>query len=98
LPSLVKILVNAVQTSFVKNPKSLAKYYLYWRKSIRPHYPGNKWGGKMWIMPIFSFIYLSLLTLPIIFQAKMCNSWQCVKFSGKKEMITCYHDTMITLS
>jgi hypothetical protein len=23
---------------------------------------------------------------------------QCVKFSGKKEMITCYHDTMITLS
>jgi hypothetical protein len=23
---------------------------------------------------------------------------QCVKFSGKKNMITCYHDTMITLS
>jgi hypothetical protein len=23
---------------------------------------------------------------------------QCVKFSGKKEMITCYHDNMKTLS
>jgi hypothetical protein len=23
---------------------------------------------------------------------------QCVKFSGKKNMITCYHDNMITLS
>jgi hypothetical protein len=26
------------------------------------------------------------------------NNIQCVKFSGKKEMITCYHDNMITLS
>jgi hypothetical protein len=36
----------------------------------------------------------------LLFQISRCfpQIFQCVKFSGKKNMITCYHDTMITLS